>query len=294
MFFVVPHEHLDVGYTDYQAKVAEVQSRVLDEAIQLIHDHPDFRYSPDGYWPVRQFLSGRSASEQAQFFQLVKENKIFVPPQEASLLTGFPGLETLIRSLYPGFLFSQQHGVSFDYANITDVPSYSWSYASVLAAAGLKYFVAGSDNDNGPILLYSRLNEKSPFWWEGPDGGKILMWYSKSYAQVNSLFGLPPQLPAGHDSLPIFLDAYSHPDYKSDAVVVYGTQYENSDLFPQQASLVDEWDKLWAYPKLEFSGFAKAMDYITRQFGASIPVVRGDGGPTWEFGNASVTPKPLL
>ena len=26
-FFLVPHTHLDVGYTDYQAKVAEAQSR---------------------------------------------------------------------------------------------------------------------------------------------------------------------------------------------------------------------------------------------------------------------------
>ena len=55
--FLVPHTHLDVGYTDYQAKVAEDQSRTLDEAIQMIHDHPDFRFSPDGFWCVQQFLS---------------------------------------------------------------------------------------------------------------------------------------------------------------------------------------------------------------------------------------------
>ena len=42
--FVVAHTHLDVGYSDYQAKVAEAQSRTLDEAIQMIHDHPDFRF----------------------------------------------------------------------------------------------------------------------------------------------------------------------------------------------------------------------------------------------------------
>ena len=56
--FIVPHTHLDVGYTDYQAKVAEAQSRTLDEAIQMIHDHPDFRFSPDGFWCVRHFFDG--------------------------------------------------------------------------------------------------------------------------------------------------------------------------------------------------------------------------------------------
>ena len=160
--FVVPHTHLDVGYTDYQAKVAEAQSRTLDEAIQMIHDHPDFRFSTDGYWCVRQFLAGRSEEQRKQLFQMVKDKKIFVPTVEANLLTGFPSLETLLRSLYPAFQFNQKHGGDPNYANITDVPSYSWSYASVMAAAGLKYFAAGSDNYRAPVLLLGRLHEKSP------------------------------------------------------------------------------------------------------------------------------------
>ena len=285
---VVPHVHVDVGYSDYQEKVAEIQSRELDEAITLIYAYPDFRFSPDGYWSVRQFLAGRSEERQKQLFQMVKDKKIFVPTVEASLLTGFPALETLIRSLYPAFEFNQKHGGDADYADITDVPSYSWSYASVMAAAGLKYFVAGCDNDNGPILLYSRLNEKSPFWWEGPDGGRILMWYSWVYSQLAVLFGgLQGEIAAGRDSMPVFLQAYSHPEYKSDAVLVYGTQWENTDLFPRQATLARDWNKIYAYPHLQYSGFAEALGHIARQFGNAIPVVRGDGGPYWEDGIVS-------
>ena len=287
LLYVVPHEHLDVGYSDFQAKVSEVQSRAIDEAMEMIQTHPEFRYSPDGYWCVEEFLAGRTPAQRAQFLELVKEKKIFIPPQEASLLTGFASLEVLIRSLYGGFQFNQKYGGSFDYANITDVPSYSWSYASILADAGLKYFAAASDNDNGPILVNSQLNEKSPFWWEGPDGGKILMWYSRSYLQVECLFGLPPYLPAGRDSLPIFLQAYSRPDYKSDAVLIFGTQVENTDLYPQVADMVGNWNQQYAYPKMQFSGFSEALEHIAGQLGDSIPVVRGDGGPFWEFGNAS-------
>ena len=292
--FVVPHTHLDVGYTDYQAKVAEAQSRTLDEAIQMIHDHPDFRFSPDGYWCVRQFLAGRSEEQQKQFFQMVKDKKIFVPTVEASLLTGFPSLETLLRSLYPAFQFNQKHGGDGDYADITDVPSYSWSYASVMAAAGLKYFAAGSDNYRAPILLLGRLHEKSPFWWEGPDGGRILMWYSRHYHQVMTLFGMPPQIAGGRDALPRFFQIYSRPDYKSDAALVYGTQVENTDLFPQQASMAEEWNRIYAYPRLRYSGFAEAIGYIAGQFGDSIPVVRGDGGPYWEDGIISTTRSAVL
>jgi hypothetical protein len=285
---VVPHVHVDVGYSDYQEKVAEIQSRILDEAMELIHEHPDFRFSPDGYWSVRQFLAGRSEERQQRLFQMVKDKKIFVPTVEATLLTGFPALETLIRSLYPAYEFNRKYGGDANYANITDVPSFSWSYASVMAAAGLKYFVSGANNEVGPILLYSRLNEKSPFWWEGPDGGKILMWYSWVYSQLAVLFGgLQGEIAAGHDSIPVFLQAYSHPAYKSDAVLVYGTQWENTDLFPRQASLADDWNKIYAYPHLQYSGFADALGAIAKQFGPAIPTVRGDGGPYWEDGIVS-------
>ena len=180
LLYAVPHEHLDVGYSDFQAKVAEVQSRAIDEAMEMIKTHPEFRYSPDGNWCAEEFLAGRTPAERARFLEMIRDKKIFIPAQEASLLTGITSLEVLFRSLYGGFAFNQKNGGNFDYANITDVPSYSWSYASVLADAGLKYFVAASDNDNGPILVHGRLNTQSPFWWEGPDGQKILMWYARS------------------------------------------------------------------------------------------------------------------
>jgi len=285
--FVVPNEHLDVGYSDYQSKVAEIHARVIDEAMQLIKKHPDFRFNLDSYWEVEQFLNGRSGEDQKLFLQFVRDGKIFVPAQYTSNLTGFPTVENLIRSLYGSHRFHSQHGGKFDHANITDVPSYSWSYASVLAAAGLRYFIAASNNYRAPVLLHGRLHEKSPFWWEGPDGGRILMWYSRLYQQVACLFGLPPQISAGRDSLPSFLQNYSHADYQSDAVLLFGTQEENTDLHPSQAAMVDAWNRVYAYPRLRFSGFSEALDYIVRQFDGKLPVVRGDGGPYWEDGIAS-------
>ena len=146
---IVPHEHIDVGYTDYQAKVSEIQSRVLDEAMDMIKEHPDFRYSVDGYWVIQEFLAGRNAGDRQRLLQLVREHKILVPAEYANLLTEFPALETLIRSLYPSYRFDRANGANFDYANITDVPSQSWAYASVLAASGLKYFTSGGNRIAG-------------------------------------------------------------------------------------------------------------------------------------------------
>ena len=286
--FIVPSSHLDIGYTDYQAKTAEVHARMLDDVIQAVQDRPDFRFCPDGFWTFQQFWNSRSEGEREQLLKLVKEKKISLPTQYANILTGFASLEALIRTFYPSHRFAAEHGLeSPPYAAITDVPSYSWSYASVLAAAGLKYFIAGSDGYRAPILYFGRLHEKSPFWWEGPDGSRILMWYSRMYSQLQEVFGLPPQAAIGREALPLFLQNYEGSNYKPSSVLLYGTQGDNVGFFPQQISLVDGWNREFAYPHLQFAGVQEAIEQIVADAGPSIPIVRGDGGPYWEDGVAS-------
>jgi len=284
---LVPHVHLDVGYSDYQAKVATIQSRILDEAMDLTAKHPAFRFCTDGSWNLEQYLKTRTAEEKQRVIQAIQRQQLYIPTQYANVLTGFPTAEALIRSLYPSANLSRRYNTPLNYANITDVPSYTWSYASVLAAAGIQYFVAASNNDRAPVLLQGHLNENSPMYWEGPDGKKVLFWYSRHYMQMQFLFGLPPLTETGEEVLPLFLQMYQHPGYLADSTILFGTQVENTDLFPQQAELADQWNSRYAYPHLQYSGFRDALAEIARQFGNNIPTIRGDGGPYWEDGIGS-------
>lgn len=289
--WVVPHEHLDIGYTDHDAKIAELHSRVLDDALDLTDRLPDFRFTADGFWVIEEYLAGRSASARDRLVQALRDQRVFVPAVHGSLFTGSASLEGLIRNLYPSHRFARAHGTPFDTAIITDVPSFSWSFASVLAAAGVRNFVGASDAYRGPFLLHNRLNERSPHAWEGPDGGRVTTWYSRHYHQMGSLFGMPPRISYGRDALPRFLQAYDRPNYPSNAVLLYGTQVENVALEPAQAEFVREWNATYAYPHLQYGGFATAMAAVTTPSN-TLPVVRGDGGPYWEDGlaaNARVT-----
>ena len=155
-------------------------------------------------------------------------------------------------------------------ANITDVPSYSWSYASVLHDAGVKYLAAGSNSWRAPVLLLGRWNEKSPFYWEGPDGGRVLMWYSRAYLQLASMYGTPPTLPAVEDATPIFLQAYTRPGYTANSVILYGSQMENTPLSREQGNLPDIWAKGYGYPKMTFTTFKASMASLEKQFGGSL------------------------
>jgi len=285
--YVVPHVHLDLGYTDYQAKVASVQSRIVDEALDLINLHPGFRFSMDGMWSFEQFLQNRTPADQERAFAAMKAEKFFVSVQYNNELTGFASTETLIRSLYKGAQFSMKHGTPLNYANITDVPSYSWSYASILAASGIHELVAGANNGRAPVLLRGHLNETSPFYWQGPDGQRVLFWYALHYHQMWTIFGLPPLMRAGEETLPLFLQMYGRPTYKASSTILYGSQVENTDLFPGQAEIVEQWDKEYAFPHLKYAGFHEALTSVAAEFHGDIPVVRGDGGPYWEDGIAA-------
>jgi hypothetical protein len=288
--YMVPHEHLDVGYSDFQTKLAELHSRIINEALDMNAAHPEFRFTLDGYWQARHFLQGRSEEERQKFYRAVRERKIIVPAQHSVILTGFPTGEALIRSFYGARRLNREAGGAWDTANITDVPSYSWSYASILAASGLKYFAAAANADRGPTLMLGDLHRRSPFWWEGPDGARVLMWYSRHYHQIGSEFGLPTHVANGYEGLPSFLGVYERPDYTARAVMLHGSQWENTSLYPQQAALVKQWNSLFAYPELRFSGFGEAMGKISAEAernGGKLPVVRGDGGPYWEDGIAS-------
>jgi alpha-mannosidase len=287
--YLVPHIHLDIGYSDYQPKVAAIQDRAMDEAMDFAARTPGFKFSVDGSWDLDQFMHTRSAADQQRAIAAMKAEQLFVPAQYAEILTGFPTAEALIRSLYMSANFSRAHGTPFNYANITDVPSYSWSYPSILAAAGIQYFIAGPNGHltRAPVLIQGRLNENSPFWWVGPDGNKVLFWYGRHYWEGGILFGVLPEVNAGRATIPVFLKTYDRPSYKADAVILFGTQQENTDLFPRQAEFAGAWNQKYAYPQIQYSGFHDALQAIAKQFGGEFPTVSGDGGPYWEDGIAS-------
>jgi alpha-mannosidase len=241
----------------------------------------------DGSWNLQQLLDTRPKAARDEILNLIRTGKMAMPAQYCNLLTGYASLETLYRSLYQSKSFASRYKLPFEYANITDVPTYSGSYPSILASSGVKYWVAASNNDRAPIFFYDHWNEKSPFWWEGPDGKKVLFWYSRHYMQVQTLFALPPKLEAVRESLPVYLQAYSKPSYKPDVALIYGTQVENTDLFPSTATFAGDWNKSYAYPKLTYATFPDFFHYVEGHFGKDLPTYKGDGGGYWEDGVGS-------
>ena len=282
--YFVPHAHLDIGYTDYQAKVLELQNRNIDKLLEFIPNNPTMRFSLDGSWVVQNYFATRNEAARDRLLKAIRDGKITVPAQYSNLLTGYTSLEELIRSLSYAHELHRTQSVPFDYANITDVPSITWSYPSILNAAGIKYFAEATNSDRGPIVLYGRWNEKSPFWRQGPDGGKVLMANTRQYSQLWFVCELPPTVGNCRQGLPGYLQQFSAPDYKPDAVLMFGSQLENTDVRLSEPDFIAKWSAIYAYPKFILSSFPDYFRYIEQKYGAELPTVTGDGGPYWEDG----------
>ena len=282
--YVVPHTHLDIGFTDYQPKIEELQNRNLDRLLEEMRGDADMRFSLDGAWLAEQYLRTRSPAAQREFLEAVRAGRISIPAQYANLMAGGASLETLIRSLYAGHALNRAAGRDTDYANITDVPAYPWAYASVLSAAGVKYFAAGANDDRGPQPLYGRWQTRSPFWWQGPDDAKVLMAYTRQYSNLWFICGLPPREAACRESLPVFFQTFESPAYQPDAVLMFGSQLENTDLIPGEGKFVRGWNAKYAWPRLQLATFRDYFELIEKQYGDKLETVRGDFGPYWEDG----------
>ncbi|HWX20918.1 MAG TPA: hypothetical protein VN578_13545, partial [Candidatus Binatia bacterium] len=279
--FYAPNEHLDVGYTDYRAKVAEVHARNVDDLLKVLTAHPDYRFNIDGSWITDQWLDLRSPRHTRELAAHARAGQIGMNAFYCCPATEYLSLEENFRNLYFSKELQTRYGVPFDFALISDVPSVSWSVPSVLAAAGVRYFADGGNQHRGPLLVHGRWNVRSPFWWEGPDGQRVLAWFSAHYHQLKSLCGLPPAIESAQGGFARFLRAYEQAGYVPDAVLLYGTEVENLPAEYDDAKFVEQWNARYAYPRLITCRFSEFFQYIEKNYATNLPVVRGTGGAYW-------------
>lgn len=280
--YYVPQVHLDMGYTDYRPITYGVHDRNIDQIIETMESSPNFIFNPDGSFIYEDYWKHRGREWQARSLRMLRGGRLTLPAQLFNVNTGLSSQEGLFRLLYESASFTREYGIPVQYANQTDVPAATWAFPSALAASGLKYLVISSNPFRGPILLHGRLNEKSPFWWDGPDGSKVLTWFSRQYAQLTGLFSRQPELSAGVNSMPIFLQSYASPRYAADAVLVYGAQSDNRPFAPFEATTPLKWNQQFAYPKIITSSIPDFFRYMERNFSSSFLTLKGDGGAWWE------------
>ena len=291
--FICPKVHNDVGYTDLQPHVNELDNRNTDTVLDVLAKYPFYKFNFETSWLVENYLDCRAPAWRKQFFDLAHKGRANINALYLNLMTGVCSGEELYRAMYFTHRLHRERGANFDFACITDAPSHSWFLPTLFTDVGIKGFSNGSNQSRAPILYRSGLNEDSPFYWEGMNGEMIFMWYARSYVQLKRLTGPGWGGPVSsfdylNSSVPQFLVRYTRDDYAPDAVMIYGAYVDNAAV-PEtaEAPVIERWNQDYEYPKLIVASDADYFNYIEKHFKDRLPVRRGDCGAYWEDGVAS-------
>jgi alpha-mannosidase len=291
--FVCPKVHNDIGYTDLQPHVNELDNRNTDTVLEILEKYPFYKFNFETAWLVDNYLDCRTAPYRKEFFDLARQGRAGVNALYLNLMTGICTGEELYRAVYYTHRLHREQHSNFDFACITDAPSHSWFLPTLFSDVGVKGFSNGANQSRAPILHHSDLNEDSPFYWEGMNGEKIFMWYARSYVQLKRLtgpdwLGNVSSLEYLQRSVPQFLVRYMRDAYVPDAVMIYGEYVDNAAI-PRTADApaIERWNKEYEYPKLVVATDAEYFRYINEHYADRLPVYRGDCGAYWEDGVGS-------
>ena len=181
--WVVFKTHLDIGYTD---RIEEVLRKyrvdMMDGALNVMGASRDlpveqrFSWTLAG-WPLTHVLGPlQDSARKARIEQAVREGAIAFHALPFTTHTETQDLEDLVRGLGFSSRLSRDYGRPLPIgAKMTDVPCHSWVMPTLLAHAGAKFLQIGCNS----VSAYVHVPHL--FWWEGPDGSRILCNYTRVY-----------------------------------------------------------------------------------------------------------------
>jgi hypothetical protein len=189
---IVYKTHFDIGYSSTVHDVVhEYRTEMVDRVLEAIEKNStqpkekQFVWTVSG-WPMKQMLwEGQAPGRRAKIEQAIRDGNLVVHAYPFTTHTETGEMEDLVRGLNISSTIARKYGKPLSVsAKMSDVPGQSWITPTLFANAGIKFYHMG-----GPVV---NMEHGLPlmFWWEGPDGSRLLTLYNNGY-------GSDPMPPAG-------------------------------------------------------------------------------------------------
>src|SRR6266550_361324 len=294
--------HTDIGYTDLQERCLEIHRQNLDAALARLPAHPDYRWTAECALQVISYVENRSPDDVEALLKAIRDAKVGWSALFANLLTGLLDHETAARMVLPAARLAKDRGLTYAVAQLTDVPGQPLTFPTILAASGVKYLATGPNPERALPLLTRALADENHlagaewtaypqlYWWEGPDGSRVLHWRSHRYGDA-SRFGFD----VGAEEMgrrlsdwlignPVFLS----PEWPYDIALLYGASlWDNSLADERMVANLEAYGRRYQFPRIVPGRAEDFFREVERRWGPKLPVRRGATGLYWEDGAAS-------
>ncbi|WP_162463049.1 glycoside hydrolase family 38 N-terminal domain-containing protein [Paenibacillus psychroresistens] len=309
---VIHHSHTDIGYTERQEKIERYHVDFIRQAVEICENafhgiKPEwqgFRWVCENFWPVERFLAKSDSLLIEKFEAAVRRGDIELTANYLNM-TDLIDIPVLSKNIAKSFAYAEKLGVKIRSAMIADINGMSWGYAQALVDAGVEHLFSCLHPQHGMFPLGQK---QIPFWWETPNGQKLLVWNGDLYHIGNNL-GLVPgaldsymlqdeyHISASMDNhfevaeTRIFrylaqLEADKHP-YDFVPMMVSGLITDNAPPNGDIVSFIREWnERFGAQVELEMMTLGQFFDIVQVQ-PQEIPVYQGDWPDWWSDGVGS-------
>ena len=179
---VVFKMHVDIGYTNRAEGVLQQYcDHMLGETLRSIDETEDLPRSEQFVWtipswPLKYMLENCSDEYKSKLEKAIREERIIPHALPVTYETEASDLENLVRGLSYASEINRSHGLPPPRdAKLTDVPSHSWILPTLLKNAGIDFLHIGCNPGSASPEI------PDLFWWEGPDGSRLLTLYWAEY-----------------------------------------------------------------------------------------------------------------
>ena len=297
--YLLPHSHLDIGYTHHQDDVLQLQFEHLENAIKIAEQskhypaEAQFKWNVEQMWHVDEYFRQKGTEKKEQMLDVIRKGWIGLDGLYANMLTGLCRPEELLETVAAARNFSKTYGVKIESAMITDIPGWTWGIVPALAQSGIKYLSLGPNMGHRIGNVFDWADQ--PFYWVSPSGEeKILCWvHGKGYSWFHT--GLEYVFSGNLDASRVkferifsYLGELNESNYPYDLVGLrYSIGSDNGPPDPDLAEMIHQWNQKYESPKLVISTTTALFREFEKKYGDQIPEARGDFTPYWEDGAAS-------
>ena len=173
--------HIDAAWLWPRSETIDVVKRTFTTALQLMDEYPGYTFSQSAA-QYTAWIAEKYPQMNDQIRQRVKEGRweivggMWVEPD-----LNLPDGESLVRQLLVGQrYFQKEYGVTARIGWNPDSFGYNWQLPQIYKRSGMDYFVTQKMHWNDTNQLPFRL-----FWWESPDGSKVLTYFPTDYVHDN-------------------------------------------------------------------------------------------------------------
>jgi len=250
--------HIDAAWLWRKKETVEVCNKTFSSVINMFEARPDFTYV-QSQAAMYEWMQKYYPDLFAKIKQKYDEGRweiaggLWVEPD-----CNLPSGESWSRQLlYAQKYFEKTFGKKAPIGWNPDSFGYNWNMPQFYLNAGIDAFITQKIGWNDTNVFPHRV-----FWWEGPDGSRILTYFPFGYVNtIDNPYGLVDQL----------RQFEANTSFKK-LCVLFGVGDHGGGPSIEMMKKIDKLKEIDIYPNIEFNTAANYLEYLKQQDLTDLPV----------------------